>query len=270
MADYTLEDKVDYLFKQLQSKSRGSNDAAYFEENIPSSLEVHANAVFAEAVPQPAPASSNSIVKKHYPAEDGGDGMIALTMDRAVNGGRKWVALDSFEPVWSSGSGDVSRVMKNFITNAYHKSYVVKVFDGNDNQISELDSSAWVFNYRAGVLTFEVDRPEGGSTETDCIKIKVFQYIGKMQSDVVSTGTGGSTPPLRAELIGVKDDSNLDFRLPADVDITAGYGIEYNGHEIYVNDDFTVDASDAYLLHLNESPENFDSLHVLYYPSSDA
>jgi len=261
---YTLEDKVDYLFKQSQSKTRGSNDVAFFEENIPSSLEVHANAVFAETVPQPAPNASTVIVKRHYPVDEGGDDMIHLTMDRAVNGGRKWVALDNFEAVWSSGSGDVSRVLKNFITNAYHKSYVVKVFAGNGDQISELDDSSWLFNYRAGVLTFESDRAESGSSESDCIKIKAFQYIGKMQSDVVSRGT--SVSRLRAELIGIKDDTNVDFRLPNAVDVTMNYGIEFNGHEIYVGDDFTVDIGDDHLIHLNESPEDFDALHVLYYP----
>lgn len=266
----TLEDKVDYLFKQSQSKSRGANELAFYEENIPTALEVHADAVFAEPLPKPAPAASTDIVKKFFPANEGGEGWITMTMDRAVNGGRKWVALDTFESVWSSGSGDVSRVMSNFVSNSYDKTYIVKVFDGNDNRIAELDASAWLFNYRAGVLTFETNRPEGGTSESDCIKIKVYQYTGKMQSDVL--GGAAAVSRVRAELVGDKNDVNLDFYLPDDVDTSdaSSYGIEFNGHEIYEGDDFTVDAIDPRLIHMGESLESFDQLHVLYFPKVDA
>jgi hypothetical protein len=182
MANWSDQDKIDRLWKKSFGRARGDNDAQFYEENIPTANETAASQVYAEDIPSIPPSSSNSTIKKWYTSADG---RILLSLDRKYNGNRVWVAKDSFDSSFSSGSDDVSTIMKNFVDPRYGPDYVVRVYDENNSQISELDDSSWLFDYRAGVLTFEEDRTESGNDISSCIRIEVFQYIGKMVSTVI-------------------------------------------------------------------------------------
>jgi len=179
MAYWSDSVKLDRLWKWMFGKARGRNSAEHYEENIPSGFDVHSKEVYYQEIPSTPPASTTSVIKKWYPSEEGGDGWIVLTLDRKYPGNRVWVAKSTWSSNFSSGSGDLSDILKNFISPKYGVGYRVKVYDGNNNEIPELDDSSWLFDYKAGVLTFEQDRPESGDTQTDSIKIKAYQYIGE-------------------------------------------------------------------------------------------
>lgn len=191
MAFWSDATKLDKIFKWMFLKSRGDNNSQYFEESIPTALDVHASEVYSEPIVAIPPATTTPIIKKWYPAGETGDGWITLTKDSKYNGNRVWVALGTWNSNWSSGSGDVSQILKNFISPKYGNSYLVRLYDGNDNPIPELDNSSWLFDYKSGVLTFEVDRAETGTTEADSIKIKVYQYVGRF-ADSAGTSTLGN------------------------------------------------------------------------------
>ncbi len=176
--------KLDRLWKKMFNRARGTNEAEHYEENIPTTVDVHSSEIYHESIPTTPPPSTTTTIKKWYPVSEGGDGWIVLTLDRKYNGNRVWVAKNTWSPSFSSGSGNISDILRNFISPKYSFQYRVKVYDGNDNEIPELDDSSWLFDYKAGVLTFEQDRSESGATQSDCIKIKVYQYVGTFVSDI--------------------------------------------------------------------------------------
>lgn len=184
MATFSDVVKTDYSWKLGLNKSRSAAAAQFYEETIPAVVDIHAADIYAESIPSTPPASTSSVVKKWYPSGESGDDWIVLTMDRKVPNGQAWVALNSWNASWSSGSGDVSQILKNFVSPKYGPGYTVRVFDGSNNEIPILDDSNWIFDYKSGVLTFETTRSETGSTSAACIKIKVYQYVGKTISDV--------------------------------------------------------------------------------------
>lgn len=267
----TADQKLELVWEAHNAKTNTSSGKQYYEETVARAYEVGTDDVFGEVIPTIPPATTEGVVKKFYPAADGGDGWLALTVDRSVGGNVTWVALPAHNNNWSSGSADTSEVLKRFISPKSGKQYLVKVFDGNDNEIPQLDSSDWFFDYSAGTLTFNgvSSRSESGNTPEDSIKLKVYQYTGKSAAEMIAEGGGagqGGRERLRTDLLGTKDGVNLDFTLPAIVDVDAHYEVQYNGVGIETGKDFTVDGSDPRLLHLIDAPESFDTLDVIYYP----
>lgn len=253
--------KLDFVWKWMQSRSRGVNASNYFEENIPMSTDVHAKDVFTEVIPPAPPSSTNLVIKKWYA---GDAGVINLTVDRKYPGNRVWVALDSFEGTWSSGSGDVNRVLQNFVSPRYGSQYVVKVYDGAGNAIPELDDSTWTFNYRSGVLTFEVDRAENGNSTAACIKIAVYQYVGKNLLN--GAPSNADSAMRRGSMIGDCDGLNTDFELPADCDTDLLFIPLVNGQQMFPGADYTQDAVNLKMLHFVDSPDSTGRVDVVYYP----
>lgn len=209
MANWPDAVKIDRLFKWMFLRARGDSNSQYFEENIPTGFDVHASEVYAEAIPSIPPSATSSVVKKWYPAGESGDGWIVLTRDKKYNGGRVWVALDSWNANWSSGSGNITQILKNFVSPKYGNQYVIRVYDGSNTLIPELDNSSWLFDYKAGVLTFETDRAEIGATQADCIKIKIYQYVGNFLDNVVSSSLGSRT----IERLVVETQGQQDYTL---------------------------------------------------------
>lgn len=163
--------KVDKLFKALFNRARTSAAKEYYEETIPTAFDVHATEIYLNPIPTTPPTVNTSIVSIHT-------GLV-LTQDRSVANNKAWVVLPTWSANWSSGSGDVSQIMKNFISPKYGSGYAVKVYKGNGTQISELDNVNWMFDYKAGVLTFENDPGMNGSVVEQSIRIDVYQYIGQ-------------------------------------------------------------------------------------------
>lgn len=169
--------KLDALFKGFFSKARTSSNKQFFEENIPTAYDVHAQDVYVDEIPSVPPTEDTLVLKKYA--------KLILTKDKSVEKNLAWVALPTWTADWSSGSAtDIATIHKNFISPKYGSGYVVKVFKGDGKRIPELDATDWMFDYKAGVLTFQGDPGMDGSTEEKSIYIEVYQYIGKMVTDL--------------------------------------------------------------------------------------
>lgn len=265
----TSDQKLEAVWEWFNNNANTSIGKKFYEETIARTSEVHASDVFSEPVPAAPPAASTSVIKKWYPAAEGGDGWIHLTVDRSVGGNTTWVALPAHNDNWSSGSADTSQVMKGFVSPRYGKQYLVKAFDGNDNEIPQLDPSDWTFDYSGGVLVFNgvSSRAESGNTPADSIKIKVYQYVGETLATAMPNTNGGATMS-RAAMSGAVDGANKDFLLPEDVNTDLLYLPKFNGQDIYPGADYTVDGANPRLLHLVASPDPGDRMDVVYYPIS--
>ncbi|MEZ5537650.1 MAG: hypothetical protein R3F02_18775 [Thiolinea sp.] len=260
----TNDQKLEKVWEWYNNNADTSVGKQFYEETIPRASEVHGAEVFGELIPPTPPAASAGVVKKFWPAVEGGDGWLPLTVDRSVPGNKTWVALPEHSDNWSSGSADTSQVLSGFISPKYGKQYLVKVFDGNDNEIPQLDSSDWTFDYSAGVLVFNgANRSETGNSAADSIKIKVYQYVGNTLLDVISSASGRLI--LKGNLIGTKDGVNKQFNLPASVDSGVYYEIRLSGVPL-VATDYTITGGTQ--VELIEAPESYQGLDIVYYPTS--
>ena len=258
----TTDQKLEKVWEWFNNNSDTSTGKQSYEETIARASEVHGSEVFGELIPTIPPALSEGVVKKWYPADAGGDGWLVLTVDRSVPNNRTWVALPTHSSNWSSGSADTSVVLKRFISPKYGKQYLVKVFDGNGNEISQLDAADWTFDYSAGVLTFNsANRSETGNTPTASIKIKVYQYVGNSLLEVVG-GTSGRLV-LRGDLTGERDGMNKVFTLPASVDSGVYYEIRCSRIPL-IPSDYTINGLTVTLVC---SPERYQGLDIVYYPA---
>lgn len=200
MANWTDQSKIDRLWKALFNRARTSPDKAFFEENIPTTFDLHANEIYIEEIPQVPPETDTAVIKKVN---------LTLTKDGTVSGNRAWVALSTWQANWSSGSGDVTQIVKNFISPKYGSSYGVKVFKGDDTRIPELSNLSWAFDYKPGVLLFESDPGQNGSTKATSIKIEAYQYIGKMASDTVGSTSGTNPEPITGDTALVRASNKV-------------------------------------------------------------
>lgn len=263
----TFVQKVEKVFEWLQSKTDTDSNKQFYEENIPRSTEVHSSEIFGQPIPTIPPMNTAGVVKKFYPVTENGDGWLALTVDRSVAGNRTWVALPTHSSNWSAGKDDVTQILKGFISPKYGKQYLVKVFNGADQEIPQLDSSDWTFDYSSGVLVFNSEnRTESGNTPDDAIKIKVYQYIGKTADQMLSVGEAagaGGRERIRAQLTGNKDGTNQTYHLPVDCDTSAHYEVQVNGVGIEPNRDFTVGATptELTLVVALTAPETIDAIY---------
>lgn len=182
MAGLLDNTKLDLLFKNLFLRARTSSDKAYYEENIPTALDIHASEIYLNPIPKNPPTVTNEVIKVY-----GSSNRLVLTKDRSVANNKAWVALGTWTNNWSSGSSDVSQILKNFVSPKYGKNYVVKVFKGNGTRIAELDDVNWVFDYKAGVLSFEKDPGQDGTSVGASIQIEVYQYIGQLGSNAMTS-----------------------------------------------------------------------------------
>ena len=179
MADWTDETKLRKTWKALQNKGDTSAGKKFFEERIPFTPVLHANEIWADEVPNTPPANTTSTIKKWYP---GDLGRLVLTRDRSVPDAKAWVALETWQSNWESGSGNVSQILKDFVSPKFGQEYEVRVYKGDGTRIYPLDDVSWVFDYGSGILTFEQDPGESGDTQAESIQIEVYQYVGEKVS----------------------------------------------------------------------------------------
>lgn len=216
MANWTDQTKIDKLFKALMNKARTSPGKQFYEENIPTTFDLHASEIYAETIPTEVPDVDTAVVKVYGPAN-----RVILTRDRTVDAGTAWVALEPWSDSWSSGAGDITKIKKNFISPKYGTDYVVKVFKGDDTRISELDNVSWIFDYKAGVLVFETSPEQSGNSVTESIQIEVCQYIGKTVDMGVGTGDPSGSGDDGQQIIVTNDpDGETRFILDENNQIT--------------------------------------------------
>ncbi len=230
--------KLDALFKGFFSKARTSSNKQFFEENIPTAYDVHAKEVYLEEIPSIPPSDSTSIVKKYE--------KIVLTKDKSVSDNLAWIALPTWSADWSSGSAtDINTIHRNFISPKYGTGYVVKVFKGDGTRIPELDATDWMFDYKAGVLTFQKNPGMDGSTQEKSIYIEVYQYIGKTAADGIGDAESktGKIKTITKSII-LEETVDLDIKLVNFDDITYTIGendlmVFLNGILMFPDEDYT-------------------------------
>lgn len=258
----TTDQKLEKVWEWFNNNADTSIDKKYYEETISRASEVHGAEVFGELIPSSPPSGSEGVVKKWYPVDVGGDGWIAMTVDRSVPNNRTWVALPMHSSNWSSGSADTSAVLKHFISPKYGKQYLVKVFDGSGNEIPQLDASEWTFDYASGVLMFNsANRSETGNDATNSIKIKVYQYVGNSLLEVLGSASGRMV--LRGDLTGVRDGENTAFTLPAVVDSGVYFEIRCSRIPL-IPADYIINGLNVIL---RCAPESYQGLDIVYYPT---
>ena len=232
--------KLDTLFKSFLNKARTSSNKQFFEENIPTSYDVHASEVYLEEIPSIPPAGNTDVVKKYE--------KIVLTKDKSVSNNLAWVALPTWSNDWSSGSAtNISDIYKNFISPKYGTGYIVKVFKGDGTRIPELDATDWIFDYKAGVLTFQNDPGMDGSTEEKSIYIEVYQYIGRTAADGI--GSAESKQAIieveyksviinqlktKTEMVDDGSDTFIPTEVPDNSVDTVGFTYEQNKKDLMV------------------------------------
>ncbi len=189
MATFDVHDaKLDRLFKVLNNKARGTENFEFFEEAIPSVVDVHATDIYFDIIPTGVniPTTTTTTIRVYTPA---GDGRLILTKDGKYNNNRVWVAKGTHSTSFSSGSDPLEDILQNWVSPKYDTGYIIKVYDGSDVVVPELADTSWMYDYKAGVLTFEQTRGEDGSnTTTEAIKIDAYQYIGKFVRDLAISG----------------------------------------------------------------------------------
>jgi hypothetical protein len=190
------------LFKSLFNKAYTTANKEFYEETIPTTPDVHAREIYFEVIPSTPPVADTSVVKLWTTTA------IRLTRDGTVPNNQSWVALGDGvgtgtpapATTWSSGSGDVTKIMKNFISPKYGAGYTAQLYKGDPasggQRIYDLDVMNWIFDFKAGVLTIESSSALAGSTwdgsaanGSKSLYIKVYQYVGQ----TITPGTiGGS------------------------------------------------------------------------------
>lgn len=252
--------QTDVSFKDVKRRAYTSTNAKFFEENIPRIRVTPSSAVITEAIPYPPPATSNDVIRVLD---------IRLTLDRGVPGNKVWVAKETWQAVWDSGSGDKSDILTRLVDPALGGPlYVAQAYGGvssGNARIPELHTCDWSLDYDAGVwVSNSENRPETGNTPEDSIRLIVCQYIGETLATAAPSNAGHNLK--RAALAGDVDGTNKDFLLPADCNTDLLFMPFYNGQQVYPGADWTQDATNPLLLHFIASPDPGDVMHVVYYP----
>lgn len=229
--------KLDALFKGFFSKARTSSSKQFFEENIPTSYDVHASEVYLEKIPSTPPSSDTAVVKKYS--------KLVLTKDKSVSNNLAWVALPEWSSDWSSGSANnIDTIHKNFIAPKYGSGYVVKVFKGDGTRIPELDASDWMFDYKAGVLTFQSNPGMDGTSQDKSVYIEVYQYIGRTAADGIGSAEAKTAKIEVVTKSIIIEEKEGDINLVDFEDVTYNVGenelmVFLNGVLMFPDEDYT-------------------------------
>lgn len=155
--------KTDLLFKKLKNLGYTTTAKAYYEEADLNKVLVHKDFILQEAIPSTPPASTTSVVKAFTP---GGDGRLLLTKDTSVANSKCWKAEVG------------GNVLQNWIPPFFGIGYFVKIYESdNSTEIPTTDPSDWVFDYEAGILTFQDTVPDATG-----IYLEAYQYVGQIGS----------------------------------------------------------------------------------------
>jgi hypothetical protein len=186
---------TDLAFKILVNRNITDSAKKYYEEFGDNTININSGEIwsFTPTFNDPTTAVSLSIAQK-YGTELS---PYILTEDVTVPNQQSWYTGPSF-----------SSRLKNWISPKYGDAYRVKLYDGNNVEIPQTDSSGWFFNYPTGVLIFS------GST-TDFVK--PFKIVGHRY--VGTFGAGGSSNGLYSE---------TNFASQTSVTVVHGWGTKPN------------------------------------------
>lgn len=171
----------DRLWKQASGKAAGDTNMPVELESIPSSLDIHASAIFGETI-STNPASAVATGVAVYVS-------IPLTLDRKYGGNRVWVAL----PAWTNNFNSAvisTSVMNTFISPMYGGAYSA-VVEGHAGRVFSASDNGWYFDYRAGMLVFDRDQTNmsGAVYATNAsYKLSAYSYTGRMVSAAIAGG----------------------------------------------------------------------------------
>lgn len=171
--------QTDFTFKKLFNKRTTSSTKRVYEEIGDYTINVHADEIWADAIPGTPPGSTTSVVEVQT--------LLLLTQDTTVAGLQSWYATDG-----------LGNRLKDWISDKFDNdptsTYSVKLYDQDDNLIPVTDSTNWLFDYQTGVLVLQNSHP----TATG-FKISGYRYVGakgvtSVAGIVDGTGTGNTVP----------------------------------------------------------------------------
>ena len=168
--------KTSFAFKKLLGRDYRNVENAFYEETAGGGFNVHADDVWYDAIPDTPPTTSTSTIKCYTQA---GDGLIQLTEDPTVPGGRAWYADDGGR-------------LKGFVPPKFGQRYTVRLFEDNGsgapgNEIFTTDSIEWLFDDVTGYLAIQ----EGHSYQTP-FWIHAYHSTGQTTKDAIGNSVGGS------------------------------------------------------------------------------
>jgi hypothetical protein len=171
--------QTDLTFKKLFNKRVTSSTKRIYEEIGDYTLNIHADEIWAEAIPSTPPGSTTAVVEVRT--------LLTLTQDTTVAGLQAWYAAD--------GMGNR---LKDWIPDKFDTSpsatYAVKLFDQDDNQIPATDPSNWLFDYQTGILILQNTHASATG-----FKITGYRYVGTKgvagaAGVIDGTGTANNIP----------------------------------------------------------------------------
>ena len=175
--------KTNFVFKKIKGRRDTANEKAWYEEFPGYLVFLHADDVWSDPIPTPAPGASTSVVQYYNHHQ--------LTEDSSTPNHKAWLMCET--------PGDTSTQLRQFVPPRFHQTYTARVYDNTGTEIPTTDPSNWFFDYENGVLFFEEDpTTHGWSTP---ISVSVYRYIG----NTVSSG-GSSSNKLGAFL---REASNI-------------------------------------------------------------
>lgn len=167
-----MADELDFVFKKLANREYTSTAKRWYEEVSGIPIKLKGSDVWIDNIPYPPPVLDTAVVQIFN--------TLSLQEDLTTADQQSWKA-----------EYPVGNRIGSFIPPRYGHSYVIRVYDGNDDEIPIGDESAWFFDYEMGILTFEND-PSNYGWDDSVFKIKAYRYVGRTADDI-TTGSGGLT-----------------------------------------------------------------------------
>lgn len=249
--------KLNTPWESLLSKANTSDSKEFYEEALPSYLDVHPAEQFGSAIPKIPPVLSfgqtlEGIKRVRMP----------LTRDNSTPTG--WVLLETWKSGWSSGSVAANDViLTTGIGQKYGDGYLPTLWGGSsgNTQIFPLDPSSPVVKLRDGTVVTGSLRAETGTTQVNSLWIEFYVFAGDSLLTRLENASSAMAQ-IAIGLTGTKNSINTEFQIPSQINSSKSVSILYNGVELSEGADYTKIGS---AITMNASPDPFDSLVALGY-----
>lgn len=179
--------QLDLVFKKFLNRRVTHSVKTYYEEFGDKAFDINAGDVKVDTIPanNPTQGITDGVVQELT--------LSVLTEDNSVPDQQAWYA------------GTPALRLRDWIPDRYGPAYLIKLYDGNDQQIFPTDASDWIFDYVTGVLLFAGDT----SAFAKPFKVTGYRYIGNFLSS--GAGGGGSKHRILFNGTALPDRANLDF-----------------------------------------------------------
>jgi hypothetical protein len=197
----TYQDRDAVTLDTLNKKNRGlaarSVNITPAGEIFGVATTVDADKVFMKGLPLAPPPASDADVVKHFPASEGGDGVIYLTCDRDVPQNLAWVGFPVHLANHQSGAASAEQnatAYKNICTAAKGPAWSVQYFMANGTPIPEGSIYAPTMDPDTLVVRFAATLPAGneGASPATSPYLKCYRRIGQTLAEATLGGGIGT------------------------------------------------------------------------------